>query len=58
VKKAVEEAWIGRVIRDAEQNRDGKLRWDCTREPFMGDDLLILFVYGSKMVTRLQDLIN
>ena len=35
MKKAVDEAkeaWIGRVIRDAEHNRDGKLRWDCIKK--------------------------
>jgi len=35
VKRAVDEAkeaWISRVIRDAEHNRDGKLRWDCIKK--------------------------
>ena len=35
VKRAVDEAkeaWISRVISDAEHCRDGKLRWDCIRK--------------------------
>ena len=50
MKKALDEAkeaWIGRVIRDAEHNRDmvsynGTVLRNC-RQPFMGDDPLILF---------------
>ena len=35
VKKAVDEtkeAWINKVIGDAEHNRDGKLQWDCIKK--------------------------
>ena len=35
VKRAVDEAkeaWISKVIGDAEHNRDGKLRWDCIKK--------------------------
>ena len=35
MKRAVDEAkeaWISKVIGDAEHNQDGKLRWDCIKK--------------------------